>query len=112
MKLHITHIQCNVNDEFDGDEIYLRFGGKKIWPEKLFKGIKTGEILPVNTYIEIPGNKNVCVELWEYDLLTQNDFLGTFDMVADQKGGPFQTSLKLNDQDFLASYLLTWEAGS
>ncbi|MGB3466047.1 MAG: hypothetical protein WBA74_12285, partial [Cyclobacteriaceae bacterium] len=108
MKLHITHISCNVNDEFDGDEIYLKYKGEKIWPTGLFKGIRTGEVLPVDAVVELPEGGNATIELWEYDLLTRNDYLGTFDMVVNETGGPFQTSLKLANQDFLASYLLTW----
>lgn len=109
MKLHITEIRCNVNDEFDGDEIYLKYQGQKIWPSGLFKGIKTDESVAVDITLDVPDGQFVTVELWEYDLLSNNDNMGTFDMMINEVGGPFQTSMKLKDQDFLASYLLTWE---
>ncbi|MEL6561998.1 MAG: hypothetical protein AAFQ94_27675 [Bacteroidota bacterium] len=109
MKLHITEIRCNVNDEFDGDEIYLKYNGQKIWPSGLFKGIKTDETVSVNISLDVPEGQFATIELWEYDLLSKNDYMGTFDMMINEEGGPFQTSMKLKKQDFLASYLITWE---
>jgi len=110
MKLNITHITCNVNDESDGDEIYLRMNGKKIWPTGLFKGIKTNETVSVDVSVDVATDEYATVELWEYDLLTKNDLLGTFKMRMNEQGGPFQTSLQLNNLNYLASYLLTWDA--
>ena len=109
MKLHITQLKCNVNDEFDGDEIYLKYDGKKIWPARLFKGIRTGEELSIDLFIEVPEDQKIIIELWEYDLLTMNDHLGSFEVILNEYGGPFQTSLKLKEKDYIASYLLTWE---
>ncbi len=81
----------------------------KIWPAGLFKGIKTEETLPVDITLDVPDGEFVTIELWEYDLLLKNDYMGTFDMKINEVGGPFQTSMKLKQQDFLASYLMTWE---
>jgi len=110
MKINITYIQCNVNDESDGDEIYLKYHGRKIWPRGLFKAIKTGHTLAVDIDIEVPFDEYINLELWEYDLLSKDDHLGVFTMRSNEVGGPYQTSLKLNNQEYMASYLLTWEA--
>ena len=110
MNLRITHIKCLVNDEIDGDEIYLKYGGKKIWPAGLFKGIKTDETTVIDLELTVSNEQFTTIELWEYDLLSGNDFMGTFDMLVNEEGGPFQTSLKLKSDSFRASYLLTWEA--
>lgn len=109
MKLHLTQIRCNVNDESDGDEIYLRYNGHKIWPAGLFKGIKTNESIQVDVTVEVPDDEFVTIELWEYDLLSKNDYLGTFEMKMNETGGPFSSSLTLNKAEYMASYLLTWE---
>ena len=109
MKLHLTQIKCNVNDESDGDEIYLKYNGHKIWPSGLFKGIKTNEVIQLDVSLEVPDDEFVSIELWEYDLLSKNDYLGTFDMKMNEIGGPFISSLKLKNTEYMASYLLTWE---
>ena len=110
MKLHLRQIKCNVNDESDGDEIYLKFKGKKVWPSGLFKGIKINELVQVDVTLDVPDDEFVTIELWEYDLLSKNDYLGTFEMKMNETGGPFTTSLKLKKPEYMASYLLIWEA--
>ena len=109
MKLRLVSIRCNVNDETDGDEIYLKYDGHKIWPNGLFKGIKMNEELNIDITIDVPDDEYVTIELWDYDLLSRNDLLGSFTMRTNEKGGPFQTSLKLERLDYTASYLLSWE---
>ena len=110
MILRITHIKCLVNDEIDGDEIYFKYKEKKIWPKGLFRFIKTGQEVVVDIGMEVPEDEFTVIELWEYDLLSKNDYMGTFEMKVNEEGGPFTTSMKPKGNEFLASYLLTWEA--
>lgn len=109
MKLRLISIKCNVNDESDGDEIYLKYDSHKIWPHGLFKSIKMNEELEIDVTLDVPDDEYVTFELWDYDLLSRNDLLGSFTMRTNEKGGPFQTSLKMERLGDTASYLLTWE---
>ncbi len=109
MEIYLTSIQCNVNDETDGDEIFIKYDGKRVWPAGLYKSIKTGEKVSIEKGVQVPDDEFVTFELWDYDILTKNDLLGTFTMRTNEKGGPFQTSLKIEKPEYTASYLLTWE---
>ena len=48
------------------------------------------------------------MELWDYDFLSPNDFLGTFTFYLDDPGGPFTTELSKKDSQ-VASYSLEWK---
>ncbi len=105
----ILGLICRIPDETDLDEIFLKLNGKKIWPEsKKYKRIKMGKtdldfiLKDVN-----PGDK-VEIELWDYDFISANDFLGTFTFFLDDPGGPFTTELSKKDTA-VASYSLEWK---
>ena len=116
LTLELLKLNCYISDESDADEVFLKFNHKKIWPvkhhyESMNKGSLTVEVeigeLEVNSIIEI--------ELWDYDLLSANDLLGTFRITADKAGGPFNTDLTPNKKKSdHARYNLEWQltAGS
>lgn len=111
-KINLTKLQCIVNDEIDEDEVYLKYNGDKIWPESgLYKSIDNSETFDVNVIIEhedpyVP----VKIELWDFDYLSANDFLGTFDMIiGSDNSGSFSTSMRLKEEGSTASYILFWE---
>jgi hypothetical protein len=108
--LHIVKLTCYISDESDGDEIFLKMNGKKIWPEKEnFKPMKGGT-LPVGIEIKnIPEKSVVNIELWDYDFLSSNDLLGNFKLIMDKRGGPYNTDLTLNKKSDKARYNLEWE---
>ena len=111
-KILLTKLQCIVNYEIDEDEVFLKYNGEKIWPESgLYKGIDTSETFEVNVTIENENPETpMVVELWDFDFLSANDFLGTFTMkIGSDTEGSFSTSMALKEEGSTASYILYWE---
>ena len=111
-KIRLTKLQCIVNDEVDEDEVFLKFEGNKIWPESgLYKSIDNSESFEVNVELEHPDpNTPIVIELWDFDYLSANDFLGTCEMtIGNDTEGSFSTSMKLREKGSTASYILFWE---
>lgn len=111
-KIILTKLQCIVNDEVDEDEVFLKYNGDKIWPESgLYKGIDISETFELDIEINVDDpKKTIAIELWDFDYLSANDFLGTFEMVlGTDTNGAFSTSMKLKEKGSTASYILYWE---
>lgn len=111
-KILLTELQCIVNDEIDKDEVYLKYKGKKVWPKsKWYTSMDTGEKFPVEIEIEHSDpNSPLIIELWDFDYLSLNDFLGYFSInLGNDKSGRFSTSMTLQEKGSTASYVLYWE---
>ena len=111
-KIKLIKLQCIVNDEVDEDEVFLKYNGDKIWPESgLYKGIDNSETFEVDVDIKVDDpQKLTIIELWDFDYLSANDFLGTFEMtLGADTHGLFSTSMKLKENGSTASYILYWE---
>ncbi|MEQ8473279.1 MAG: hypothetical protein RIC35_18935 [Marinoscillum sp.] len=111
-RLLLKELECIVNDEIDEDEVYLKYNGEKIWPEHgLYKGIDNSETFEVGVEISHPDrNEPVVIELWDFDYLSANDFLGTFEMIiGEDHEGSFSTSMNIKEKGSTASYILFWE---
>lgn len=108
IKLHNLH--CFLNDETDSDEVFLKVKGKKIWPLGFFKSIDSGEIKKIDlTLSHHESDEPLIIELWDYDLLTANDLIGTFTLrIGDEKEGRYQATMAAETVS-TASYLLDWE---
>ncbi|MDX1628885.1 MAG: hypothetical protein R3345_09315 [Fulvivirga sp.] len=106
--VHINRIHCYRQDESDGDELFLKYKGERIWPlHHKYKKVKEGE---EEVNIDIAGispGEIIEIELWDYDILSSNDKLGTFKMLIDEQGGPFSTDLSGNNT--MMKYTLDWE---
>ena len=106
-KIRLTKLQCIVNDEIDEDEVFLKYNGEKIWPESgLYKSIDNSEAFEVAVEIE-PSDpfKPLVIELWDFDYLSANDFLGTFEMlIGNDTSGSFSTSMKIKETGFTAMF--------
>jgi hypothetical protein len=89
MKQIICQLQnliCHHCDERDGDELFLKFNGSKIWPEnKKFVSATDNCIIPINLKLPVKPLEKVTLQLWDYDLLS-NDLLGEFNFVPDGEG--------------------------
>jgi hypothetical protein len=100
--------------EEDGfDDIYLKFNGKKFWP---INGKKMGIAADTVTTLDIklgefsPGEP-IKIELWDWDLLSADDFYGDFSFVFEGDEGSFSTDLQQNTRKTRrARYRLEWEA--
>ena len=90
---HLKNLVCHHCDERDGDELFIKFHGRKIWPEskKYVKGIDHC-VIPINIKLPIADSKKIILQLWDYDFLT-NDLLGEFSFPTDDNGH-FSSDLK------------------
>ena len=105
----ILSLICRIPDEANLDEIYLKLNGKKIWPEsKKYKSVKMGKTDLNFILKDVNHGDKIEIELWDYDFLSPNDFLGTFTFYLDDPGGPFTTELSKKDSQ-VASYSLEWK---
>ena len=109
-KIKLNEIICNVPDEADKDEIFLKLNGQKIWPQKSkYQKIGVDEAIDVNIGGEFDGEW-VEVELWDFDFASRNDHLGTFHLELNQTSGHYGTILSNNmDVSEEADYMLNWE---
>ncbi len=109
--LKISSIICEVPEESDKDEIYIKYGEKKIWPQdKKYLKIDFDETIPIGLKMNIKGPCMIKLELWEYDVTSKDDHLGTFQLdIQSLESGKF-TDLLIRDEKGAkrASYYLNW----
>ena len=107
LNLRLLKLKCYRQGESDADEVFIKYDGGRIWPAKSkYHKVSEGE---VEVNLDIAGlkrNSNVQLELWDYDFLSPNDQLGTFNMLIDERGGPFTTDLSSTGG---TRYSLEWE---
>ena len=108
-KIRLNKVRCNLPDEIDKDEMYLKHDGQKIWPEgSLYHRLDTGDVADIGVVLEVEEGW-VEVELWDFDYLSLNDHLGSFKFKVDDAPGAYTNSMKLEESDSTASYFLEWE---
>ncbi|MEO5602709.1 MAG: hypothetical protein ABIR06_17445 [Cyclobacteriaceae bacterium] len=98
-----------LQNEKDGDELFIQYKDKKIAPAKSKFYKVTGDSIEIN--IEIPLGKTekwVALELWEFDRLSPNDLLGHFKLLIDQSSDNFTAEL-IRQKESAAKYVLNWE---
>lgn len=107
-KLKLLELICYRSDESKEDEIFIKMEGVRVWPDEQ-KYISTQEgSVKLDVILDIDLGSKIVLELWDYDLLSPNDKLGEFCMIADQRGAEFITDLRINDNS-MAKYSLKWE---
>lgn len=108
-KIRLNNIHCTLPDEIDKDEMYLKHNGSKIWPKgSIYYRVDTGDIAEVDLIMEVEEGWTE-IELWDFDFLSRNDFLGTFRFKVDDEPGTYTNSMRLVEENSTASYLLNWE---
>lgn len=108
--LHRLH--CYFVEERGYDDVYLKYKGKKIWPkDKKQQPIMMDTTTELGVTIEnIERNQEVIIELWDWDLLSLNDKLGTFTIVYEGDPGHFSTDMVKNLKETKkAKYTLDWQ---
>lgn len=107
--LTLNSITCEITEESDKDEIYLKHQGQKIWPKaKKFHQIDVDEEVELGVEILV-GQGWIEIELWEYDYTSKDDHLGTFHINVDEMGA-FTEILTLNENEASqAGYYLSGE---
>lgn len=110
--LILLRLHCYFVEENGYDDVFLKFNGKKIWPEiKKQQPIMMDTTTELNVEIKnITKDQEICIELWDWDLLTPNDKLGTFTMKNEGGSGQFSTDMMQNRKETSkAKYTLDWE---
>lgn len=107
----LTNLHCYLVEEHGFDDVYLKYKGKKIWPKEKKHAISmdtTTELnLPLKGLIE---KQQIVIELWDWDLVSANDKLGTFTLLAEGAPGSFSTDMVQNKKETKkAKYTLNWE---
>ena len=106
--IRLHSVLCYLPDE-TVDEVYLKFDGKKIWPQEgKYSSMKEGVSAEVHVETSAIKGSSIAIELWEYDALSPDDKLGKFILEADKLGGPF-TSDMIKEDKGKSKYGLTWE---
>ena len=110
LTLHLIKLNCYRSDESDADEVFIKLNNNKIWPNKKSYVSMKGGAEELNIRItDLAESSDLNIELWDYDLFSANDLLGSFRLVIDKPGGPYNTDLALNKENVLAKYNLEWE---
>lgn len=111
MKIHIQGIQCMLNEESDADEAFLKYKGKRIWPKHgKYHKMNSTERCEVDLIIDHDISEDMEIELWDWDLLSRNDKIGTFHMhITEDDYGNYSTMLQKANIGSTASYMLYWE---
>ena len=108
-KIRLNRVHCTLPDEIDKDEMYLKYEGKKIWPKgSIYYRVDTGDTAPIGLTMEVEDGWAE-IELWDFDYLSRNDFLGTFRFKVDDTPGDYSNSMILVEKNSTASYILEWE---
>ena len=108
-KIKLSRIHCKLPDEIDKDEMYLKMNGEKIWPAgSIYYRVDTGDIVDLDVTLDVKEGWTE-IELWDFDYLSRNDFLGKFRFKVDSKIGKYTNTMTLVEENSSASYLLEWE---
>ncbi|MEP2023550.1 MAG: hypothetical protein ABJH98_18955 [Reichenbachiella sp.] len=111
LTIRLKTLHCFQNDEEKFDDIFLKFRGKKVWPiDKKHEDVRinTKHALEVELTGLIP-NEEAAIEVWDHDVISPNDLLGTAYIVPDKPGGPYTVDMRpINDKE-IARYSIDWE---
>src|SRR4051812_7955149 len=105
--LRINSLVSYVPSEDDGDEIYITYNGEKVAPaDSTYYKMPNGE-LEVNVDIPLDQSQEWAeLELWDHDVLSKNDQLGTFRLKVDEVDDGF--SAELIQKEPRSRYVLNW----
>ncbi len=111
-RLSIKSIVCEVTEENDKDELYIKHKGKKIWPQdRKYLQMDVDESLEVGLHYQISKPGKLLLELWDFDLAKKNDHLGDFHIEVKSLEPSEFTEIMVRNEPAAkrASYYLIWE---
>ena len=110
--LKLLRLHCYLVEENEYDDVFLIYQGKKIWPEdKRQQPIMMDTTTELNMQINnLSLHQGVEIELWDWDLFTPNDKLGTFSLIVPGDDEQYSTDMIQNAKKTRkAKYTLDWE---
>ncbi len=110
--LILNRLHCYFVEESEYDDVFLKYNGKKIWPkDKKQQPMMMDTTKDLDIELQnISRNQEVVIELWDWDFISPNDKLGTFNMIVEGDSGPFSTDMIQNRKETKkAKYTLDWE---
>ena len=107
-KCKLVALKCYRASESDGDEVFIKAEGKKLWPQQKYASIKETEEVTINLILPTHGHEKIVLELWESDLFS-SELLGYFQFTLNGEMGQYSTDLKLRDPKSNHRYALLWE---
>lgn len=111
LTVRLIQLHCYQNDEEKFDDVFLKFNGEKIWPQdKKHEDVRIDSKHDLDVTIAglIPDER-AAIEVWDHDLLSPNDLLGTMYFVPDKKGGPYTVDMNPLNESTTARYSIDWE---
>lgn len=106
--LRLNSLVAYLQSERDGDEVFIKYKGDKVAPvDATYYPMPTG---PLELNIEIPLDPSqewAELELWDHDILTSDDYLGTFRLKVDEVADGFTAELSAK-QEPETRYVLNW----
>ena len=109
--VRLNNLHCFENDEAKFDDIFLKFKKKKIWPlDKKHEDVRanTKHDLSIDLTGLTPGEP-IAIEVWDHDVMSPNDLLGTALFTPDEAGGPFMVDMKPAHEKDTARYSIGWQ---
>lgn len=108
-KCALRLLKCHHSSESNGDEIYLKYENKKIWPEVRYRVFKSKDEILLDINLDLKDKVTpVIIELWEKDFL-KDDFLGYFQFTPFGSSGEFIVDLKKKKITDVQRYSLVWK---
>ena len=84
-----------MRDESDGDEVYIKSDGKKVWPVDAKYLLIGEENTPVGLEIILRKGGSLEIKIWDYDLLSADDHLDSLTLYAEAHGNYVKDFTKL-----------------
>lgn len=111
LTVRLKTLHCFQNDEEKFDDIFLKHDGNTIWPkDKKHEDVRINTRHELNVEIaNLVPNEQTAIEVWDHDVLSPNDLLGTAYIVPDKSGGPYTVDMKPIDDKEIARYSIDWE---
>lgn len=98
-----------LRDESDGDEVYIKSDGKKVWPVDAKYLLIGEENTLVGLEIILRKGGSLEIEICDYDLLSADDHLGSLTLYAEAHGTYVKDFTKLGKDQ--SKYELEGEIG-